>query len=183
MTPWTSCRLYTPGATTPVRVGASGRLAARMPLLVSWAEGDRRRVVRVVDERGDDLAPADVDWSGIPGGEPERRVGPPVTSGRSVEGARQVLVRLSAEEHAACEAQAERAGMSLAAWLRGLGMSAALGGLLRVASLEPIEPLLVRINALDDAADRRSDRCDFPQRGTGQSEQPNGDGGDDLRHG
>ena len=113
--------MYTPGASTPVVVTA--RSARRLALLRGWAEGDRRRVVRVVDERGEDVAPADVDWAGIPGGEPERRVGPPVTSGRSVAGARQVLVRLSAEEAEAIEAAAGEE--SLAAWIRAAALRAA----------------------------------------------------------
>lgn len=123
MTPWHACRLYTPGAQMPVVV--TTRSAGRVALLRGWAEGDRRRVVRVVDSRGEDLAPSDVDWAGMPGDEPERRAGPPTTTGRGSEGARQILVRVSAEEHEALSAAAERAGMPVAAWLRGLGMSVA----------------------------------------------------------
>jgi hypothetical protein len=113
MTPWHACRLHLAGGGAPVRVGVSGRLAARVPLLVGWAEGDRRRVVRVVDERGGDVTPASVDWSGIPGGEPERRVGRPET-GRDA----QTIIRSTEEQRDAWRAAAERAGVAIGAWVR-----------------------------------------------------------------
>jgi len=117
-TPWQSCRLHLVGQSTPVVV--TGRAIARAELLRAWGEGDRRRVVRVVDERGEDLAPADVDWTGFPGGEPTRRAGRPAT-GRST----QVLVRLSDVEHEAISEAAARAGMSVAAWMRTVSLAAA----------------------------------------------------------
>lgn len=114
-----------PGAGRPAEAGARRDVLVR----VLCTADERERWDAAADDDGTSLSEWARDamdaWAGIPGGEPERRVGPPVTSGRSSEGARQVLVRISADEYAACEAQAERAGMSLAAWLRGLGMSVA----------------------------------------------------------
>lgn len=65
-------------------------------------------------------APADVDWSNFPGGEPARR------SGRSATGrTQQVLVRLTPDEATAVVEAAERAGAaSTGAWLRDLAEKA-----------------------------------------------------------
>lgn len=125
MTPWHSCRLYTPGAATPatvatvVRGAVRGVSAGRVALLRGWAEGDRRKVVRVVAD-GADVAPSDIEWTGMPGGAPERRAGRP-TTGRE----RQVVVRLSDAEEAACVAAA--GDRSVAAWMREVAMAAAMG--------------------------------------------------------
>lgn len=111
MTRWSDCRFFRPGDAEPVTVTA--RSAARAALLRGWGEGDRRHVVRVVDAEGHDLRPSDVDWIGIPGGEPERRVGRPET-GRTA----QTIVRSTDDEREAWQRAAERAGATIGAWAR-----------------------------------------------------------------
>lgn len=117
-TRWQDCRIVLHGAATPVSV--AGRAIARATLLRAWGEGDRSRVVRVVSPRGDELAPIQVDWSGIPDGPPQRRHGRPPT-GRDA----QLLVRCSADERAAWEAAAEAAEQSIGAWARDVLSDAA----------------------------------------------------------
>lgn len=54
-----------------------------------------------------------------------RPVGRPVTTGRGVRAGKQVLVRLSTEEHAALLAAADAAGWPLSTWMRVVALRAA----------------------------------------------------------
>jgi hypothetical protein len=116
MTPWTDVVMYVPGRKRPSALTG----IARENLLRMWAEGDRRYVVRVTDVDGNDLTPSQIDWSTMD--EPPRlRVGRPVTRGN----AKQVLVRLSAEEYERVAASARAASLSVGAWVRDVATRAA----------------------------------------------------------
>lgn len=121
MISWRDALIYRVGRTGKPRSEPS-TLAddVRENLLRDWAEGDRKQIARVTNAAGRDLAPREVDWSGMDP-PPERRTGRPRTTGRG--SGKQLLVRLSPEEYAAV---AEAAGeTSVATWARDAVLRAA----------------------------------------------------------
>jgi len=97
-----------PGVPSPAR-----RPIVRAGLLRGWAEGLRTRVRAVTSPAGEPLAPAEVDWTGFPGGEPTRRPGRPET-GRDA----QTVIRSTLAQRHAWQDAAERDGLAIGEWIR-----------------------------------------------------------------
>lgn len=122
---WTDVRMYLRGRKVPSRLGG----LARANMLRAWADGERGGyVTRVTDSDGRDLHARDIDWTGADEAPARRKPGRPVTTGRGSTKGRQVIVRLSTEEHDRISAQATRDGCeSVAEWMREIAIANCVG--------------------------------------------------------